>query len=286
MALPVSAIISTNALIIKYQNDREFDNDSSPKLTARNDVEPVRQISNPLFERHSKERQYLEPQQKSSFHMNCSICGGDEFTDGTILSDDLVAEWQLAPHERNYIDRQQGTRCTVCGANLRSIVLANAIRSAFVTSMTLADFVKSHEARRLDVLEVNEAGSLSQVLRQLTGHILATYPEVDIEALPYSDGVFDLVVHSDTLEHVSDPIKALKECRRVLRLGAVLCFTVPTIVERLSRSREGMPHSYHGPDLVYTEFGADLGTYVLRAGFSSVSINTVDFPTALAITAR
>ena len=222
----------------------------------------------------------------TSQQLVCSVCGGTEFDHRSILSEELVSEWQLDPHERNYIDRQQGTRCSGCGANLRSIALANAIRLVFVTSMTLADFVKSPEARELDVLEVNETGSLSPVLRQLSGHVLAEYPAIDIHEMPYSDGAFDLVVHSDTLEHVSDPIKALKECRRVLRPGAPLCFTVPTVVERLSRSREGMPDSYHGSDLVYTEFGADLGTYVLRAGFSSVSINTVEFPTALAITAR
>lgn len=225
--------------------------------------------------------------------MICSVCGGTTFNDRPILWDKLVSEWQLAPHERAYIDRQQGTCCTACGSNLRSIALADAIRAAVGTSLTLMDFVTTSQASGLAVLEINEAGMLSPVLRQLAGHTLASYPVVYMQAMPYSDETFDLVVHSDTLEHVANPIRALEECRRVLRPKAPVCFTIPTVIERLSRSRAGLPKSYHGSQktsaddhVVHTEFGADMWTYVLRAGFSEVSINAVDYPAALALSAR
>lgn len=224
---------------------------------------------------------------------SCSVCGGTVFTERAILWDKLVAEWQLAPHERAYIDRQQGTSCIACGANLRSIVLADAIRNVVGTSLTLRDFAATSGAKRLAVLEINEAGNLSPVLRTLPGHVLAAYPAVDMHAMPYPDDTFDLVIHSDTLEHVADPIHALAECRRVLRPGGSLCFTVPTVVERMSRSREGLPKSYHGsPEkgaddyAVRTEFGADMWTYVLRAGFAALAITAVDYPAALALSAR
>jgi SAM-dependent methyltransferase len=223
----------------------------------------------------------------------CSVCGGTTFTDRPVLWDKLVYEWQLAPHERAYIDRQQGTSCSSCGANLRSIALADAIRTAVGTILTLAEFAETREAKGLSVLEVNEAGSLSPLLRKFSGHILAAYPTVDIHAMPYSDETFDLVVHSDTLEHVANPLKTLEECGRVLRQSGTLCFTVPTIVERLSRNRTGLEKSYHGFEeqtlddyVVQTEFGADMWTYVLRAGFSALSINAVDYPAALALSAQ
>jgi YHS domain-containing protein len=38
----------------------------------------------------------------------------------------------------------------------------------------------------------------------------------------------------------------LTECRRVPRPGGVLCFTVPIVVGRLSRRREGLAKSFHG----------------------------------------
>lgn len=225
--------------------------------------------------------------------ITCSVCGGTTFADRPVLWDKLVYEWQLAPDERAYIDRQQGTYCTVCGANLRSIALADAIRKSVGTSLTLTEFAATPQAARLTVLEINEARTLSPLLRQLPGHTLAAYPAVDMHAMPYSDDTFDLVVHSDTLEHVANPIQSLEECRRVLRPGGMLSFTIPTVVGRLSRSRAGLPKSYHGSEqtnaddlVVQTEFGADMWTYVLRAGFSALSINAVDYPAALALSAQ
>jgi SAM-dependent methyltransferase len=225
--------------------------------------------------------------------LTCSVCGGTTFNDRQVLWPELVSAWQLAPHEHAYVDRQQGTRCTICGANLRSIALANAIREAVGTRLTLQKFVRTSEARRLAVLEINEAGTLSPILQQLPGHALAVYPAIDMRMMPYAADTFDLVIHSDTLEHIANPIRALAECRRVLHPGAALCFTVPTIVGRLSRSREGLPDSYHGTVsershefTVHTEFGADMWTFVIQAGFSTVSINAVDYPAALALSAR
>jgi len=205
----------------------------------------------------------------------------------------LVAQWQISSFERAYIDRQQGTSCSKCGSNLRSIALANALRDGLGTRLTLHAYCSSVDGTRLSVLEINEAGSLSPVLRKLPGHVFAEYPAVDMHAMPYPDGQFDIVIHSDTLEHVRQPERALEECRRVLKTGGWLCFTVPVIVGRLTRSRAGLEKSFHGdPETstddfaVQTEFGADMWTMVLRAGFSAVRIHSVDFPSALAMSAH
>jgi SAM-dependent methyltransferase len=154
------------------------------------------------------------------------------------------------------------------------------------------DFVGSAQAAGLKLLELNEAGTLSPHLRRLPGHVFGAYPEVDMHALPYPDGIFDLVVHSDTLEHVENPVHALAECARVLKPGGAICYTVPVIVGRLSRSRAGLPKSYHGNPaetrddfLVHTEFGADFWTLPLQAGLARVTIHTVAYPAATAISA-
>lgn len=225
--------------------------------------------------------------------LTCSVCGGAEFSERAILWDELVAQWQLSPPERLYIDRQQGTTCNACGANLRSIALADAIRNAVRTEATLREFTGRAEAKRLSVLEINEAGTLSPVLRNLPGHVLASHPEVDIHRMPFDDNRFDVVVHSDTLEHVRNPVRALAECRRVMRPGGWLCYTAPVVVGRLTRGRAGLEKSFHGSSenrsddfLVHTEFGADMWTTVLEAGFKAVTINAVAFPAALALSAR
>ncbi len=221
----------------------------------------------------------------------CPVCGGTDFTDRPILWDALVAAWELAPEERAYVDRQQGTCCSGCGANLRSGALAEALLGAVGGTGTLLDFVATPAAACLEALEINQAGSLSPVLARLPGHHLASYPDLDMQAMPYPDESFDLVVHSDTLEHVPDPLRALSECRRVLRQTGALCFTVPVIVGRLTRSCAGRPPSFHGTsaadseDLrVHTEFGADIWTWPLKAGFVAVTVTTTEYPAALAVT--
>jgi SAM-dependent methyltransferase len=223
----------------------------------------------------------------------CSVCGGQSFIEQPVLWDKLATQWQLSDSERGYIDRQQGKSCRACGANLRSIALADAIRAAVGTSFTLQKFISIASPTAISILEINEAGSLSPFLREMKGHVLAIYPDVDIHAMPYADGQFDMVVHSDTLEHVAQPIRALTECRRVLKSGGWLCFTVPTIVGRLTRGRAGLEKSFHGNSditsddfLVHTEFGADMWTTVVQAGFAAVVIHAVEFPAALALSAQ
>ena len=111
--------------------------------------------------------------------------------------------------------------------------------------------------------------------------------------IPHANGTFDVVIHSDTLEHVPNPIHALSECRRVLKPTGALCFTVPVIVKRMSRSRDGLPKSHHGVSetatddyAVQTEFGADAWTYLIEAGFSEITIHTFEYPAGIAFLAR
>src|SRR4051812_35141696 len=117
--------------------------------------------------------------------MKCGVCGGESFRAQSALWQKLIDDWQLSGEEVRYMDRQQGEHCVQCGANLRSIALANAIRSVLRTGETLQHFAASADAAHWSVLEINEAGTLSPVLRQLGRHVFASYPQVDIHALPY-----------------------------------------------------------------------------------------------------
>jgi SAM-dependent methyltransferase len=221
------------------------------------------------------------------------MCGGTSFVQNPVLWQDLITQWQLGPAEVAYVNRQQGTACTRCDARLRCIALANAIRTVVGTTGRLIDFVQTQAAGKLAILEINEAGTLSPTLSRMPGHVLAEFPDVDIHAMPFDYCTFDLVVHADTLEHVTNSVAALSECRRVLKPGGALCFTAPTIVGRLTRSRAGLPPSYHGfpgtareDYVVHTEFGVDIWTCLIQASFDAVSIVTVDYPPATAFMAR
>jgi SAM-dependent methyltransferase len=224
---------------------------------------------------------------------SCAVCGGSAFEHSPVLWPALIREWELDEREAEYIDIQQGTRCAACGANVRSIALAGAITRWKGFRGTLAAFVEDPRYRSLRVLEINEAGTLHPVLARLPQHQLVSYPAFDMTRAALPARSADLVVHSDTLEHVLDPLAGLRECRRLVEDDGAVIFTVPTVIGRLSRSRSGLPTSCHGhaecddPAMkVHTEFGSDVWTYVIRAGFASCELFSFRFPAGLAIVAR
>jgi GT2 family glycosyltransferase len=217
----------------------------------------------------------------------CAACGADRWQIDRILWPELVAEWELTPYEHKYVDLQQGMHCIRCKCNLRANALALAITTCVTESGPLESWISGSELR---ILEVNEAGSLHQFLQRAPNAVFGAYPDVDLQRLRFGNATFDLVVHSDTLEHVPDVSKALSECRRVLKPGGHLIYTVPVLVSKLSRGRADLPPSFHGggvpnsPDLlVHTEFGADFWTPPMSAGFRSVRIFSFGFPHAVAI---
>ncbi len=56
----------------------------------------------------------------------------------------------------------------------------------------------------------------------LAGHPAFDSAEADVEALPFREGAFDLVIANHMLYHVPDRPRALGELRRVLRPGGAL----------------------------------------------------------------
>jgi len=223
----------------------------------------------------------------------CPVCGGTAFRQVDVLWPELVGAWQLAPEEAAFVNRQQGWICTGCGSNLRSMALAGAILAAFGAEGLFEAACGRAPLAGLRVLEVNPAGTLTPWLQRIAGHRLVGFPEHDLSALSFEAGSFDLVVHSDTLEHVTHAQTALAECRRVLAPDGRCVFTVPVIPTRLTRSRAGLPPSRHGGPgdtrddyTVHHEFGADVWVPVLRAGFASCTLHALEYPAGLAIEAR
>lgn len=222
----------------------------------------------------------------------CRVCGGSDFSHHDVLWSNLIAQWGLSDREAHYINIQQGTRCTFCGANVRSIALADAILRHVHARSTLKEWVVDDAGEACDLLEINEAGSLTDDLAKLPGHRLVRYPEYNMMALPFQSGSFDLVVHSDTLEHVPNPFQGLRECRRLLRRGGACIFTVPVVVGRLTRDRKGLPLSVHGSEgcgdssmTVHTEFGADVWCHVLDSGFDDCRLVPYRYPAGIALIA-
>ena len=108
----------------------------------------------------------------------------------------------------------------------------------------------------------------------------------DLTRLSFADACFDAVVTLDVFEHVPDYRSAFRECRRVLRSGGHLVFTVPFFPElagtevRAAIGPDGgvrhlLPPEIHGNPvasggaLCFQHFGWDMLDVLRETGFAS-----------------
>jgi SAM-dependent methyltransferase len=221
----------------------------------------------------------------------CPVCGGGRFTNESVLWPELIAQWELSPNEIAYINLQQGFCCVSCKNNLRAMTLAAAVTGAFGFSGSFEDLCRNHSGiRQLTVVEINPAKNLSRFLQVLPKHALYSFPQIDMQQMSFPDSSIDVIIHSDTLEHLPDSKAALKETQRVLRPGGRLFYTVPIVIGRLTRTRRGLQPSYHGKPgaerddcIVQTEYGADFWCEIFQAGFQQITLTSLIFPASVAI---
>jgi hypothetical protein len=224
----------------------------------------------------------------------CYVCGHNEgYLFATILNQDLTNEWQLSEGLRKSFDVRESSKCVHCKSSLRSNLQARAICAVVgLEKSCLEEAVRQPQLSKLSVAEINACGALHPILQQLP-HLLyseyipndKTVPHEDLHNLSYSDGSLDIVLTSDTLEHVPDWQQAQKEICRVLRPGGKHIFTVPAILTRRTRVRavkKGdklvhlLPPSFHGCThaatddyVVFNEFGADFRREIDGYGFNT-----------------
>jgi SAM-dependent methyltransferase len=204
--------------------------------------------------------------------------------------------------------RRESLFCRSCSSSQRVRRIAEVLIELFGNgAATFAELVKTDDFRSHSIAEINSIGSVGafqSYLDQLPGLAFSEYrgPEhlgemvggvrnEDICNLTYPDASFDIVLSSDTLEHVPDFSAALRETLRVLRPGGRHIFTVPVVATRpetFARAEVGVDgvtvhHAtplFHGRGdglfrylpagddlLAYTEFGGDIADYLRAAGF-------------------
>jgi SAM-dependent methyltransferase len=237
----------------------------------------------------------------------CSVCGAStRFVHNSwVLPDDMKRD--LGPDLARGFAARESLFCRDCGSSLRVRRLVDVLLEHYADSATtLGGLLAEPGFRRLDVAEINSVGTIHGAL---SAHHALAYSEYrpgaplgsevagirneDVCRLTYEAGSFDLVLTSDTLEHVPELELALREIRRVLRPGGRHVFTVPLVPSRESsivRARLGDDGAvvhleeprYHGRGsgpfrlvsrkgdmLVFTDPGMDLVPALTRAGFQT-----------------
>ena len=237
------------------------------------------------------------------FFESCTVCGRYRpmLYRRRIISRRLVELWGLSPALADAFARKESCFCARCGANLRARRMARVLLSLYPIGsppapyQSLARWVEHPVIRSLRVAEVNRIEGLHDQLVRLpllssSDFHLASEPgstvngvrSEDLTRLTYHDESFDIVLTTETLEHVPDLVAALREIRRVLVPGGRHIFTVPQlphVPKTFARSivlpdgltQDLAPRLCHpGGDVgypVFTEFGADIEDVLTRAGF-------------------
>ena len=81
--------------------------------------------------------------------------------------------------------------------------LAAAMTGAFGSAGSFTDFCRNDSGiRQLTVIEINPAKNLSPFLQALPKHALHSFPQLDMQRMSFADSSIDIIIHSDTLEHV------------------------------------------------------------------------------------
>lgn len=219
----------------------------------------------------------------------CDACGAfGPFRYEDIINDKLAQQWNLTSEQRQLMSARESMFCVFCGCSYRLRILARAIKIwANSTKPSLYESIESNYFNKLDIAEINSCGVLHDILKMAPklryseyGSKIKTVPDEDLLSLTYADNSFDLVITSDTLEHVPDPERALQEIFRILKPRGAYIMSVPVVLTRNSLRRAhisgsntsyDLKKSFHGsgePDyLVWNEFGYDLIDLVNKQGF-------------------
>jgi SAM-dependent methyltransferase len=215
-------------------------------------------------------------------HGSCNVCSAS----GRFVAN----SWMLPAHAAEEwgsewvaeFARRESLFCRRCSSTLRVRRLAAVLLEHYGGATSIAELVQSASFRALDVAEINAAGALHGFLAKLPRLRYSEYGAggEDIQALSYRDASFDLLLTSDTLEHVPDWRTALGETRRVLRHGGRHVLTVPLVPTRAETTDVRKNGWFHGRGTgpfaavrrqgdyrVYTVFGLDLMDALRDAGF-------------------
>jgi SAM-dependent methyltransferase len=235
----------------------------------------------------------------------CTVCGRIRpmFYRRGIIPRRLEELWEISPRLAAAFARKETCACSFCRSRLRGRRLAQVLLEVYPVgnpperSRSLAEWIERTQARSLRIAEINRIDGLHDYLARMPHVCSSDYDpgstsapsqpgtrSEDLTRLSYADESFDLVLTSESLEHVPSLDKAIREIYRVLAPGGRHVFTIPLlpgIPKTFARSvvlddgsvEDRAPRICHpGGDWgypVFTEFGADLPAILEDSGFET-----------------
>jgi len=223
----------------------------------------------------------------------CIVCGcHSSFRfDATIITPQLQKAWGISDNVVEAFNRKESMFCSSCGSSLRirrlgAVLMQTLAEISGISSKSFVELLRNEEFRRLRVAEINACGALHLYLED---HPNLYYSEwlsdakpgevhdgvrcEDLQCLTYPDNYFDIILTSETLEHLPDPDRAWREIYRTLKGGGCHIFTIPIVpsqrdtIQRArivgGRREDLLEPAYHSPwgredVFVYTDFGTDV----------------------------
>ncbi len=233
----------------------------------------------------------------------CDVCGRATpvVHRAWVIPPRLVELWGLSTELASALAHKESDLCVWCGAKRRGRRLARTLLDLYPAgasarpATSIAAWIRDPAIAALDILEVNAVDGLHAYLSRMPRAVATEFDadapagavrngvrNEDLTRLTFDDASFDLVVTSETLEHVPNLERALSEIRRVLRPGGRHVFTTPLmpgVPATFARARVGpdgeilhfaTPIRHPGGDvgyLVFYEFGADVPSILAASGF-------------------
>jgi SAM-dependent methyltransferase len=120
-------------------------------------------------------------------------------------------------------------RCLSCKATVTSLAIAEAARqSATDLGITCAYEMSTYGSTYKFLKRHCQMVESSEYLPGMEpGAVVGGIRNEDAQNLSFDDCSFDLITSNQVFEHVPDVVKCFRECRRVLKPGGSLLFTVP-----------------------------------------------------------
>lgn len=179
-----------------------------------------------------------------------------------IVSKDIEKQMTARKDFLNLLSRESHF-CSHCLSSNRKRALFSHMQLNF--GHKINECIENHDGcNRLSILIVGNLGKGSYLQKIITNRFEVTTTffdpslpfgirsskgvNADIQNLCFPSQTFNYVIHSDVLEHVSDPSLALESCLNVLKPGGSVIFTIP-IDYSLSKSKSTLARGkriWHG----------------------------------------